>query len=231
MQRRKLLVLCQGIAACAVWACGFAMLQSASPAQTTETPAEKTAKPKKAKKAATDAATTPAAAVEKTSKKSKAATESPATPAAAGEKAVKSRTPKKPAADVTAPVPAAPAAVEEKASKPRKSKKAAADVTGPAPATPAPGEAVPIPRRANRSVPEVIVPSGSANRANRSAEPPAASVSEAEIQAAKAGGMVWVNTDSGVYHKGGRWYGATKQGKFMSERDAIRAGYRAAKRE
>ena len=29
--------------------------------------------------------------------------------------------------------------------------------------------------------------------------------------------MVWVNTDSGVYRKGGRWYGKTKTGKFMSE--------------
>ena len=87
-----------------------------------------------------------------------------------------------------------------------------------------------MPGRANRSVPEVI-PSGSANRANRSVEPPAASVSGAEIQAAKASGMVWVNTESGVYHKGGQWYGATKQGKFMTERDAIRSGYRAAKNE
>jgi DNA uptake protein ComE-like DNA-binding protein len=43
-------------------------------------------------------------------------------------------------------------------------------------------------------------------------------------------GMVWVNTDSGIYHyEGDRWYGNTKQGKFMSEADAIKAGYRAAK--
>jgi len=41
--------------------------------------------------------------------------------------------------------------------------------------------------------------------------------------------MVWVNTDSGVYHKpGSRFYGKTKQGKYMSEADAIKAGYRAA---
>ncbi|HKI11872.1 MAG TPA: hypothetical protein VKA02_07150 [Candidatus Acidoferrum sp.] len=41
--------------------------------------------------------------------------------------------------------------------------------------------------------------------------------------------MVWVNTDSGVYHKPGtRYYGKTKQGKYMSEADAIKAGYRAA---
>jgi len=41
--------------------------------------------------------------------------------------------------------------------------------------------------------------------------------------------MVWVNTDSGVYHKPGtRWYGKTKQGKYMTEADAQKASYRAA---
>lgn len=54
-------------------------------------------------------------------------------------------------------------------------------------------------------------------------------VSESEISAAKAGGKVWVNTESGVYHKSGQWYGATKQGKFMTEQEAKQAGYRAAK--
>jgi hypothetical protein len=54
-------------------------------------------------------------------------------------------------------------------------------------------------------------------------------VSESEIAAAKASGKVWVNTETGVYHKGGRWYGATRQGKFMTEDEAIKSGYRAAK--
>jgi hypothetical protein len=48
-------------------------------------------------------------------------------------------------------------------------------------------------------------------------------------QPAKGSGMVWVNTESGVYHKpGARWYGKTRQGKYMTEADAIKAGYRAA---
>lgn len=43
-------------------------------------------------------------------------------------------------------------------------------------------------------------------------------------------GMVWVNTESGVHHReGDRWYGKTKDGKFMKEEDAKKAGYQEAK--
>jgi Helix-hairpin-helix motif len=43
-------------------------------------------------------------------------------------------------------------------------------------------------------------------------------------------GMVWVNLSSKVYHKeGDRYYGNTKNGKFMTEDEAIKAGYREAK--
>jgi hypothetical protein len=52
-----------------------------------------------------------------------------------------------------------------------------------------------------------------------------------EIAAAKASGKVWVNTESGVYHKNGRWYGKTKNGKFMTEAEAKAAGYKQAHRE
>ena len=45
-------------------------------------------------------------------------------------------------------------------------------------------------------------------------------------------GMVWVNLGSGVYHySGSRYYGKTNNGKYMSEDDAIKAGYHAAKNE
>ena len=63
------------------------------------------------------------------------------------------------------------------------------------------------------------------------ASAPAKTVSASDIQAARASGKVWVNTDTKVYHKNDKWYGATKTGKFMSEQDAVKAGYRAAKGE
>src|SRR5215472_14822190 len=71
--------------------------------------------------------------------------------------------------------------------------------------------------------------STTAGSAKKAATAPAKTASESEIAAAKASGKVWVNTETGVYHKGGKWYGATKQGKFMTENEAIKAGYRASK--
>jgi hypothetical protein len=47
-----------------------------------------------------------------------------------------------------------------------------------------------------------------------------------------AAGNVWVNLDTGVYHySNSRYYGKTKSGKYMSEADAMKAGYHAAKNE
>ena len=40
---------------------------------------------------------------------------------------------------------------------------------------------------------------------------------------------VWVNTNSGVYHcPGTRWYGKTKSGRFMTQREAQSKGHRPA---
>jgi hypothetical protein len=136
-----------------------------------------------------------------------------------------------------APAQTSPDTQAEKTSKPKKSKKAAAadaaSKGAPAPAPAVTGEKTPTPKKPKKSD---TTSSGSANRAQtggneQSSAAPVRNASRTEIQSAKTGGKVWVNTDSGVYHKSGRWYGATKEGKFMTEQDAIHAGYRAAKNE
>jgi competence protein ComEA len=114
-----------------------------------------------------------------------------------------------PAASV-APQPA------ESASKRRSSATAASDT--PAQSSPPPASsAAPVPAPAASAPP---------------AAPPAAAKSAPQAQPSPGSGMVWVNLDSGVYHKEGtRYYGKTKNGKYMSESDALKAGYRAAKNE
>lgn len=74
---------------------------------------------------------------------------------------------------------------------------------------------------------QTAAPSSSKTTATTATTAPSA----AEISAAKAAGKVWVNLDSGIYHKSGRWYGKTKSGKFMTEDEARKAGYKPAKRE
>ncbi len=80
---------------------------------------------------------------------------------------------------------------------------------------------------------DLVTVGGAAESKARGAKAEAAEETEeptAEAQTPPSKGMVWVNTGTGVYHyEGDRWYGKTKQGKFMSEADAIKAGYRAAK--
>src|SRR5262249_25428437 len=53
---------------------------------------------------------------------------------------------------------------------------------------------------------------------------------DAKAQTPPKPGMVWCNKSSKIYHKqGDRWYGKTQNGEWMTEADAVKAGYRAAK--
>jgi Helix-hairpin-helix motif len=61
---------------------------------------------------------------------------------------------------------------------------------------------------------------------------PAKAGAASGTQRAPGRGTVWVNLDSGVYHyPNSRYYGKTKNGKYMPEADAMKAGYHAAKGE
>ena len=77
--------------------------------------------------------------------------------------------------------------------------------------------------------PGTAAPAAAPKRADKPA--PSGTASDADIAAAKASGKVWVNLSSGVYHKGGRWYGKTKNGKFMTEAEAKAAGYKGSQRD
>ena len=73
---------------------------------------------------------------------------------------------------------------------------------------------------------------GSANAAAAIPQPqqPPGAAPVAERTSRPAASTVWVNTSSGYYHKpDSRHYGKTKHGKYMTESDAIRAGYRPAR--
>jgi DNA uptake protein ComE-like DNA-binding protein len=59
---------------------------------------------------------------------------------------------------------------------------------------------------------------------------PSASEASSPAQPPPSKGMVWVNTETKVFHReGDKWYGNTKHGKYMTEADAVKAGYRESK--
>ena len=85
------------------------------------------------------------------------------------------------------------------------------------------------------SAPAAAAPATAAPATTSSTTKPAAAAQEEETtgpaQQPPVKGMVWVNLNTKVYHKeGDRYYGNTKNGKWMTEADAIKAGYRLAKK-
>ncbi|HEY4597018.1 MAG TPA: helix-hairpin-helix domain-containing protein, partial [Thermoanaerobaculia bacterium] len=67
--------------------------------------------------------------------------------------------------------------------------------------------------------------------APKTAPKSAPSPSTVQPQTPPSPGMVWVNLDTKVFHReGDPWYGKTKNGKWMTEADAVKAGYREAKK-
>jgi len=93
-----------------------------------------------------------------------------------------------------------------------------------APAAAAPAVAAPA-AAAPTAAPRAMSPTAGAKTAK------AAEVSSSVApQSPPVKGMVWVNTSTKVFHReGDAWYGKTKHGKFMTEDDAIKAGYHESK--
>lgn len=83
-----------------------------------------------------------------------------------------------------------------------------------------------------------VAPPSPAPVAKHSVKPSAAKSAESAegssvtAQTPPQPGMVWVNSKTKVYHtEGDRYYGKTKNGKWMTEADAIKAGDRKSKQE
>ena len=121
---------------------------------------------------------------------------------------------------VSASKPKKETAAKSAETKPAKTEKAAKSSSSASSAAPAPAAAA-APAATGAPGP------GPATRSTASKSAPASDVA---ARPAPAKGMVWVNTATKVYHyEGDQWYGKTKDGKFMTEQDAIKAGYRASK--
>ena len=106
----------------------------------------------------------------------------------------------------------------------------------PAPATPPPTTAAPAP------APAAPAPTGTAparpaapSPAPAAAAPTGANQYSTEAQAkvrCPSDAVVWVNLHSKIYHFSGyRNYGATKEGAYMCEKDAVAQSFNAAKNE
>jgi hypothetical protein len=150
---------------------------------------------------------------------------------------------------VGAQSPISPNASPEASASPAKKVRKKKAEASPAPATSPEASASPAKTRGNKKaeVSPAASPAASASPANplskignlfkpKATASPAAktttSSAEANATPAPGGGhgLVWVNTESHVYHKeGSRFYGKTKQGKYVSEADAIKEGDRASK--
>jgi hypothetical protein len=182
-----------------------------------------------------------ASPAKKVRKKKAEASPAPATSPEASASPAKTRGRKK---AETSPAAAASPEASVSPAKTRGRKKAE---TSPAPsASPATSPAERQARKKAGASPAAATPAASASPAKpfsigslfkpKPTASPAATTTTGSVEAnatpAPGGGhgLVWVNSDSHIYHKeGSHFYGKTKQGKYMTEADAIKEGDRAAK--
>jgi hypothetical protein len=165
-------------------------------------------------------------------------------PEASASPAKKHRHSKKDSSTLTAsvtPTPASASATAEASPSPSKRKRAKKETTATPAASASPAAATTPAKRSFFHRSETPTPSSSpvagtapAPMSNSTSKAQTSRATELSGAPAPGGGpgMVWVNTESHVYHaQSSRWYGRTKKGKYMSEQDAIKEGDRPAKEE
>jgi hypothetical protein len=166
----------------------------------------------------------PAGAAKHRTHKKAQTTASPADTAASPEASPKAKRSRKKAEATTAETAASPAASPEASPKAKRGRKKAEATAAASPAE--------SPAKFNLG--DLFKPksSAAASPAAVSRAPAGGASAEAATNPPAPGGghgLVWVNTDSHVYHReGSRFYGTTKKGKYMTEADAIKEGNRAS---
>jgi len=160
-----------------------------------------------------------ASPAKKVRKKKAEASPAPATSPEASASPAKTRGRKK---AETSPAPAASPEASASPAKTRGRKKAEVSPAASPAASPLASPAKPF------SIGSLFKPKATASPAAKTTT----SSADANATPAPGGGhgLVWVNSESHIYHKeGSRFYGKTKQGKYVSEADAIKEGDRASK--
>src|SRR5436190_11855116 len=113
-----------------------------------------------------------------------------------------------------------PSPAESPAESPSPAEKAASPTPGGSPAASPKAKPTPKKAKAEKTARPAATPAPAGRTTEEAANPPAPGGGH---------GQVWVNTETGVYHReGSRFYGTTRKGKYMTEQDATQAGYKPA---
>ncbi len=133
-------------------------------------------------------------------------------------------------AAVASPAPAKLTRAEKKAQKKAAQEAAATPATAPVVKAP-----TAVPAAATAPAPATAAASPMPAKKTHAEKKAAKAEKETELANATPApgggpGLVWVNTKSKVYHDSSdRYYGKTKEGKYMTEKDAQAAGFRSHK--
>src|SRR5947208_12614975 len=113
-----------------------------------------------------------------------------------------------------------PTESESPAVSPSPAEKAASPTPAGSPAASPKAKPTPKKAKAEKTARPAATPAPAGRTTEEAANPPALGGGH---------GQVWVNTETGVYHReGSRFYGTTRKGKYMTQQAAPQAGYKPA---